>query len=157
MNDTDDFNTNSKQTLFNYLKRLTPEQFKAFYSFFVHQWANNSFFISSQNFFNLWCELNFLCHEFDESFPDQYDNFEEVRSFSKAHPYYFIDKLPADLISALFAENANDRIDILTNIAKVLSEENIHAAYTYAVGALELHEPIDTLVKEAQDHIRYFS
>jgi hypothetical protein len=53
----------------------------------------------------LWCELNFLCHEFDESFPDQYDNFYEVRSFCKAHPYHFIEALPIDLVSALFAEN----------------------------------------------------
>ena len=83
MTDNNDAHANSKQILFNSLKELTPDQFKAFYSLFVHQWANNRFFISDQNLFNLWCELNFLCHEFDESFPDQYDDFEIARSFSK--------------------------------------------------------------------------
>ena len=157
MNDTDDSNANSKQTLYNYLKMLTPEQFKAFYCFFVHQWANNRYFISNPNFFNLWCELNFLCHEFDESFPDQYDDYEEVRSFSQAHPYYFIDKLPADIISALFAENVDDRVDILTHIAKLLFSDGIYAAYAYAINALELNESTDAFIREAQDHIKYFS
>lgn len=148
--------TESKQILFNHLKELTPYQFKAFFCLLVHQWANNRFFISDQNLFNLWCELNFLCHEFDESFPDQYDDFEIARSFSKAHPYYFTDKLPADIIAALFTENVDDRIDILANIAKLLSE-GIYAAYAYAINALGLNESIDTFVTEAQDHIKYFS
>lgn len=157
MNDKNIAKANSKQTLFNSLKKLTPDQFKIFYCLFVHQWANNKYFISRQNFFNLWCELNFLCHEFDESFPDQYDDFEKVKSFSKLYPYYFIDKLPADLISALFAENIDDRIDVLINIVNLLFEKGIHAAYAYAINALELKDSIDTLVTEAQDHIKYFS
>ena len=157
MNSSDESRPQYKQALFNCLKKLTPEQFKIFYCFFVHQWANNSFFISKQNFFNMWCELNFLCHEFDESFPDQYDNYEEVRSFCKAYPYYFIDKLPADIVSALFAENVDDRIEILARMAKILSEENIWAAYAYAIDALSLIESVDSLVQEAQDHIKYFS
>lgn len=105
----------------------------------------------------MWCELNFLCHEFDESFPDQYDNYEEVRSFCKAYPYYFIDKLPADIVSALFAENVDDRVEILARMAKILSEENIQAAYAYAIDALGLIESVESLVQEAQDHIKYFS
>lgn len=157
MTDNNNAHANSKQILFNSLKELTPNQFKAFYSLFVHQWANNRFFISDQNLFNLWCELNFLCHEFDESFPDQYDDFEVVRSFSKAYPYYFTDKLPADIIAALFAENVDDRVDILANIAKLLFSDGIYVAYTYAINALELTESTGTLVKEAQDHIKYFS
>lgn len=73
--------------------------------------------------------------------------FEIARSFSKAHPYYFTDKLPADIIAALFAENVDDRVDILANIAKLLSE-GIYAAYAYAINALGLNESIDTFVTE---------
>lgn len=156
MNYKSNTQTESKQILFNHLKELTPYQFKAFFCLLVHQWANNRFFINDQHLFNLWCELNFLCHEFDESFPDQYDDFEIARSFSNAHPYYFTDKLPADIIAALFAENVDDRVDILANIAKLLSE-SIYAAYAYAINALGLNESIDTFVTEAQDHIKYFS
>lgn len=133
--------TESKQILFNHLKELTPYQFKVFYCFLIHQWANNRYFINDQHLFNLWCELNFLCHEFDESFPDQYDDFEMIRSFSKARPYYFTDKLPADIIAALFAEHVDDRVDILANIAKLLLE-GIYAAYAYAINTLGLNESL---------------
>jgi hypothetical protein len=157
MTDKNNAQASSKQILFNYLKALTPYQFKAFFCLLVHQWANNRYFISDQNLFNLWCELNFLCHEFDESFPDQYDDFEMVRSFSKAHPYYFTDKLPADIIASLLAANIDDRVDILANIAKLLLSEGIHAAFAYAINALALNESLDAFVTEAQDHIKYFS
>jgi hypothetical protein len=157
MNDKNNSPTDNKQILFNYLKELTPDQFKAFYCLFIHQWANNRYFISNQNLHNLWCELNFRCHELDESFPDQYDDFEMIRSFSRAYPYYFTDKLPADMIASLFAEYVDDRIDILANIARLLSSEGLRAAYAYAIEALELNESIDTFVNEAQDHLKYFS
>jgi hypothetical protein len=157
MTDNNNAHANSKQILFNHIKELTPYQFKVFYCFLIHQWANNRYFISDQNLFNLWCELNFLCHEFDESFPDQYDDFEMIRSFSKARPYYFTDKLPADIIAALFAEHVDDRVDILANIARLLSSEGIRAAYAYAINTLGLNESLDTFVTEAQDHIKYFS
>ena len=76
------------------LSKLNITQFKMFYAAFVHYWVNYKFFISKQNFYNLWCELNLLCHEMDESFPDQYDDREAVKDFCHFHPYYFIDRLP---------------------------------------------------------------
>lgn len=157
MNDKNNPQTDNKQILFNYLKKLTPDQFKAFYCLLIHQWTNNRYFISNQNLHNLWCELNLLCYELDESFPDQYDDFEMIRSFSRAYPYYFTDKLPADMIASLFAEHIDDRIDILANIARLLSSEGIRVAYAYAINALALNESIDTFATEAQKHINYFS
>lgn len=148
---------NSNLMLYKVLSKLNAEQFKVFYSIFIHYWANYKFFISKQNLFNLLCELNQLCYEFDESFPDQYDNYEEIRSFCRAYPYYFIDKLPIDMISKLFSEYVDNRIDILTKTAQTLYEVNIFAAYTYANKTLGLNEPVDILVSETQDHIKYFS
>ena len=68
-----------------------------------------------QNFFNLWCELNLLCHELDESFPDQYDDYEAIKDYCHFHPYYFIDRLPLDLVAKLFTEHAYDRVDVLAD------------------------------------------
>ena len=154
-------NNNLKNTynhrLYKHLSKLNAAQLKIFYGAFVHYWVNHKFFISKQNFFNLWCELNFFCHEFDESFPDQYDNHEEVKSFCHTYPYYFTDILPADLIAKLFAEHVDDRIDILTNIVKKIYETDIRSVYSYVNNALKLDESVDSLVTGALDHIKYFS
>lgn len=96
--------TPNQQLLYEYLSKLSLLQFKQFYCLFVHYWTNYKCFISQQNLFNLWCELNQLCHESDESFPDQYDDYEVMKSFCMTYPYYFIDKLPIPLIADLFAQ-----------------------------------------------------
>ncbi len=44
---------------------MNKEEFKLFYSILVHYWVNYKFFISKMSFFNMWCELNKLCHEVD--------------------------------------------------------------------------------------------
>lgn len=151
------FEDKDRLALYDNLKQLNKDQFKIFYGAFVHFWANYKFFISKQNLFNLRCELNKLCHELDESFPDQYDDYEMMKSFFLAHPYYYMDKLPTELMARLFSKHVNDRIDILANIAQAIYEADIYTAYTYANNALGLNEATDTLVTEAQDHIKYFS
>ena len=148
---------NPNLILYKTLSKLNAEQFKIFYSILIHYWANYKFFISKQNLFNLWCELNKCCHESDESFPSPYDYHEEIKSFCRAYPYYFINRLPIDLISKLFSEHIDNQIDILIKTVKTLSDVNIFAAYTYANKALGLNEPSDILVSETQDHIKYFS
>ena len=151
------FDNVARRSLCKYLSKLNPLQFKIFYSIFVHYWVSYKYFFNKQNLFNLWCELNRLCHELDEGFPDEYDNKEEIASFCKSHPYYFIDKLPINIIASLFADHIDDRIDILTNVAKILYETDIRAAYTYANKALGLNEPIDILVSQTQALIKRFS
>ena len=147
----------NRHALYNNLRKLSKDQFKIFYGAFVHYWAEYKFFISKQNLFNLRCELNLLCHELDESFPNQYDDYEVMKSFFLAHPYYYMDKLPTELIAKLFAEYVDDRIDILATIAKTISETDICTAYAYANRALGLNEQIDTIVAQAQAHIKDFS
>lgn len=115
------------------------------------------YFISKQNLFNLRCELNQLCYEFDESFPNQYEDHKLIKSFFLAHPYYYIDVLPINLIAKLFAEYVDDHIDILASVAKTIYEIDIRAAYTYANDALGLNESVEKIVSEAQDHIKQFS
>lgn len=145
------------RNLYKYLSKLNTAQFKIFYCILVHYWVNYRVFISKQNLFNLRCELNQFCHELDESFPDQYDDYKEMKSFYIAHPYYFIDKLPINLLAHLFATHIDKHIDILTNIVKTLYEADVRATYVYANKALCLDELIDTLVSETYNHIKYLS
>ena len=147
----------SKQALYNQLKKLNKLQFKIFYGVFVHYLVKYKCFISKQNLFNLRCELNQLCHELDESFPDQYDDHQLMKSFFLAHPYYYMDKLPIELMASLFAEFVDNRIDVLTGIAKAVGETDIHGVYTYANHILGLKEQIDVLATQAQMHIKDFS
>ena len=147
---------NNKYALCENLSKLTAKQFKAFYAAFVHYWANHKFFISNQSLFNLWCDLNLLCHEMDESFPDQFEDREAIKEFCHFHPYYFIDRLPLDIVAGLFAEHIEQQVDILANFAKTLFEADLHAAYRYINDALGLSESIDNLVSETEIHIRFF-
>ena len=93
----------------------------------------------------------------DDSFPDPYDDRDAVKEFCHYHPYYFIDRLPLDLVAKLFAEHVNDRVDILANFAKLLVASNMCAAYTYMNEALGLSEAIDYLISETETHIKFFS
>lgn len=147
----------NRRTLYNNLKKLNKEQFKIFYGAFVHYWAEYRFFISQQNLFNLRCDLNLLCHELDESFPDQYDDYDAMKSFFLAHPYYYMDKLPIERMAKLFSEYVNDHIDILAAIAQTIFEADLCTAYTYANKALGLNEHMDTIIAQAQEHIKDFS
>ena len=149
-------NSKSKQTLFEYLSKLNAYQFKVFYAAFVHYRVHHECFISKQNLFNLWCELNLLCHELDESFPDQYDDHEALKDYCHFHPYYFIDRLPLELLAKLFTQYIDDRIDLLINFVKTLYDADMRAAYTYMNDALELNESIDELVSETEIHIKFF-
>ena len=147
----------NRRTLYNNLKKLNKEQFKIFYGAFVHYWAEYKFFISHQNLFNLRCELNLLCHELDESFPEEYDDYDAMKSFFLTHPYYYMDKLPAERTAKLFSEYVDDRIEILATIAQTISEADLRAAYTYSNEALGLNEQIDTVIAQAQAHLKDFS
>lgn len=157
MNKEPRFKSTINRTLYENLSKLTTTQFKIFYAAFVHYFVDHKFFITQPNYFNLWCELNLLCHELDESFPDPYDDYDTMRSFCHYHPYYFLDRIPLDLVAGLFAEQINDRVDILSNFARLLSEADLHTAYTYINDALGLAEPVNDLVLETQIHIQFFS
>ena len=102
------------------LLKLNKQQLKLFYGMLVHAWASQKAFISTQNFRNLWCELNYVCAEIDDSFPEPYDDFELLKSFCQAHPYYFIDILSPAIIINLFCEHLDDRIGILLQLLKMV-------------------------------------
>ena len=91
------FEDKDRLALYDNLKQLNKDQFKIFYGAFVHFWANYKFFISKQNLFNLRCELNKLCHELDESFPDQYDDYEMMKSFFWHIPIIIWTNFPLNL------------------------------------------------------------
>ena len=139
-----------KRKLKEYMLKLDARQFKLFYSIFVHYWAKHKAFITSQSFLNLWCELNLICSEVDDSFPDPYYDRKLIKSYCQAHPYYFIDILDLRLIINLFCEHCDDRLDILMQVINQLDTEGLWAAYAYSNEALGLTENIDELVHETE-------
>lgn len=136
---------NNKTKLKEYMSRLDSQQFKLFFSILVHYWVKHKVFISSRNFFNLWCELNLICSQVDEGFPDPYDR-DLIKSYCQAHPFYFIDILDLELVVKLFCEHCDDRIDILIQVIDKLDTEGLRAAYACSDEALGLNENIDELV-----------
>ena len=139
------------------LLRLDKKELKLFYGILVHYWIKYKFFISTQNFYNLWCELNELCHDIDESFPEPHDDRELLRSYGLANPYYFIDILDSNMVIKFFCEYLSNRIDILTMIVNKLATEGLWAAYEYSNKALGLYENVEKLVSEAEEHLKSFS
>ena len=145
--------SHNSSPLYEYLSKLEKAQLKAFYGMLVHYRVSQNAFISRQNVFNLWCELNVLCHEINEGFPDITDH-ELIKSYCHAHPYYFIDILDTRIVAKLFCEYLDDRIDILTTMVQRLDTEGIWAACECVNEALGLSENIDELVTEIEKHIR---
>lgn len=141
-----EFENSDAKNLYILLNKFNQTQFKNFYIIFVRYWLTYNFFISKQKLYNLWCELNRLCHESDESFPDRYDDFAEMRYFWQVHPYYFIERLPLPIVAQLFAEYIDNRVDILVNIVKTLSESDVYTTCAYADKALGLDGAIETIV-----------
>jgi hypothetical protein len=123
----------------------------------VHCHAHGKGFISKQNFFNLWCELNYYCHELDKNFPDMYYNHEAIRSFCHRYPYYFIDRLPVNLIANLFSEYCDERLDILENIIQILDHQGSRAAHQYILDEFKFNHNVDELVSDLEEHIARFS
>ena len=138
------------------LLNLDKRQFKLFYGMLVHYWVKKKYFISNQNFLNLWCELNELCSKVDEGFPDPYDDRELLKSYCQTHPYYFIDILDPGLITDLFCEYLDDRLNILVAIIDKLTTGDLRASYEYSNRALGLDEDVEELVKESLDHLRAY-
>ena len=148
---------NIRLTLKDNLMKLNPYQLKLFYGMLVHYWAEYRYFISKQSFKNLWCELNYLCSIVDECFPDPFDDYELLRSYCHAHPYYFIDILCPEVVAELFCEHLDDRIDILVMIANKLHMEDLRASYESSNKALGLSENINELVAQTEEHIKIVS
>ena len=150
-------NTDNKISLKKYLSKLNVKQFKAFYTIIVHYWMEYKHFIGQQNFLNLWCELNQLCHEVDESFPDPYDDHDLIKSYCQANPYYFIDILDLKLVINLFCQHLDDKLDIVTVIAQKLDKEGIKATYDYINNTMFLSENTTESTVETENYLEAFS
>lgn len=146
-----------KSILKDELLKLDKRQLKLFYSVLVHYWLKNNSFISKQNFFNLWCELNELCSEADEGFPEPHDDHQLLKSFCQAHPFYFIDILETGLVIKLFCEHLDNKVDILANVVNKLRTDGLRAAYAYSNETLSMAEDVERLVLETEAYIKYFS
>ena len=149
-------NNRDRTILYDELLKLDKRQLKLFYSVLVHYWVKNKSFISKQNFFNLWCELNELCCEVDESFPDPHDDHKLTTSFCQAHPFYFIDMLDPEMVKNLFCEHLDNKIDILITVAKMLHMGDFRAAYEYCNDAMGMDENIEELVSGTEKYVSVF-
>ena len=150
-------NQQEKSTLKDNMLKLDKKKFKLFFCIFVHYWLKNRPFISPQGFLNLWCELNLICSEVDESFPSPYYDRELIKGYCIAHPFYFIDILELELVVKLFCEHCDGRVDILAQTINKLDTEGLRAAYAYSNEALGLSENVDNLVIEAESYIKFYS
>ena len=146
-----------KSILKDELLKLDKRQLKLFYSVLVHYWVKNKSFISKQSFFNLWCELNELCSEVDEGFPEPHDDHELLKSYCQAHPFYFIDILDPGLVIKLFCEYLDNTVDILIKAANKLRVGDLRASYECCNEALGMNDDIEKLVLETEAYIKYFS
>ena len=149
--------TGSKTELRKSLQKLDTYKFKLFFTIVASYWVKYKFFISDQNFFNLWCELNELCHEVDENFPDRYDDRDIIMDFCQQHPYYFIEILCPDMVQDLFCEHLDDRLGILITIAQKLHTEDLGATFEYINKSLGLTDDIDELIKDTLRFVREYS
>jgi hypothetical protein len=147
---------NTRAVLKSGLQQLNRQQLKTFYSILAHYWVTHKFFISRQNFYNLWCELNYLSAQFDESFPEPYDDCELIKSFCQAHPFYFIDILSPDIVIDLFCQYLNKQLDVLSSVVKRLHTGDLRTVYEYINRALELSENIDELVEQTEEYIKAY-
>ena len=146
-----------KSILKDELLELDKRQLKLFYSVLVHYWVKNKSFISKQNFFNLWCELNELCSEVNEGFPEPHDDHKLLKSYCQAHPFYFIDILDPWIVTKLFCEHLDNKVDILIKVANKLSTGDLRASYECCNEALGMNENVDNLVLETEAYIGYFT
>lgn len=148
--------SHNSSPLYEYLSKLDKDQLKVFYGLLIHYRVSQNVFISRKNVFNLWCELNVLCHEVDEGFPDITDH-ELIKSYCHQHPYYFIDILDTGIVIKLFCKHLDDRLDILAAMAQKLDTEGIRGACECVNEALCLDENVDELAADIEEHIKVCS
>ena len=140
------------------LQKLNTNQLKIFYAMIVHCRAHQKSFISTSNLFNLWCELNALCYDLDPSFPNPHDDHKLLKDFCLAHPYYFIDILPHDLVAKLFSEYFDQRLETLSELIKIIHEQDIKAAHQYIITTLDITDhTLEELVTDLKEHLEYYS
>ena len=113
--------------------------------------------MSKMNFFHLWCELNELCHETDESFPDQHTDHNLMKDFCIAHPFYFVDILSLKLVKSLFWRHMDKYREVIICAMQKLHREGLRAAYEYINEAMGLGENVEELVQETEKNIKEFS
>ena len=139
------------------LSKLDTKQFKIFYAIIVHCRAHNKHFISTQNLFNLWCELNILCAEFDESFPSPYDDHLLLKSFCSTHPYYFIDILPIELIAKLFSEHLDNHLNTVIKLIQIIYEQDSKVVHQHIIDKFKFDHTADKLDLDLKEHIKQHS
>ena len=79
-----------------------------------------------------------------------------LKSYCQSHPYYFIDILDPGLITDLFCEYLDDRLNILVAILDKLTTGDLRASYEYSNKMLGLNEDVEELVAESLEHLKNY-
>ena len=146
-----------KKKLNEVLRELNGNQFKTFCCLIGHYSNKYEKFIIEQNMYNLWCEINYCCHEMDESFPFNYDDFNEMISFYFYNPFYFIEVLPFNLIMNLFVKYIDSEIEIIIEVVKKLLEKDLSDACSYINEELNISENANELTIQIESFIENYT
>ena len=147
----------TESTLYDYFCKLNPTQFKIFYAILVFCRTRNKSFIAMKKFFKLWCTLNELCHDLDETFPNQRIEAQALKKYCQAHPYYFIDRLSLEQVAHLFAKYCDQRRGVLGNLLQIIYEQDIKSAYQYVLDTFHLNNSAKTLATDLEKHIKKYA
>ena len=147
----------TESTLYDYFCKLNPTQFKIFYAILVFCRTRNKSFIAMKKFFKLWCTLNDLCHDLDETFPNQRIEAQALKKYCQAHPYYFIDRLSLEQVAHLFAKYCDQRRGVLVNLLQIIYEQDIQSAYQYVLDTFHLNYSADELAADLERHIKEYN
>ena len=80
------------------------------------------------------------------------------KDFCLAHPYYFIDILPHNLVAKLFSKYFDQRLEILSELIKIIYEQDIKAAHQYIITTLDITDhTLEELVADLKKHLEYYS
>ena len=93
----------------------------------------------------------------DDGFPEPYDDFELMKSFCQAHPFYFIDRLSPTTIIDLFCQHLDDSLDLLSTVVNKLRTKGLRDAYGYANAIMGLTDDIDELRAQTEEYVILFS
>lgn len=147
----------NENMLYMLLSQLDKKQFKIFYSNLVHCLVHGYPFISDQNLLALWEEANELCYETDNDFPNPYTDHIGLKIFCQTHPYYFIDRLPLNMVAELFATYCDERLELLHCYLHTLIHQGTTAAHQYMIDTFGLDHNADELTTDLDAHINTFS
>ena len=119
----------------------------------VHYWLTYKWFVSNRNFVRLWNKFNDICWKAKKGFPNPYKAPIKLTKYCQTHPYYFIDIIPPRMVSKLFYQHLDDKIDILAGVAERIYSKDMRSVFEYLKETFSLDGDVDEMVEETRMQI----